>query len=52
MYVQYFIALAAADRGDEATARDAIGKAERSGYPRKMLQADPVLKRFVAGGAG
>ncbi len=49
MYVQYFIALAAADRGDEATARDAIGRAERNGYPRKLLEADPVLKRFVTG---
>ena len=52
MYVQYFIALAAADRGDEATARDAIGQAERNGYPRKLLEADPVLKRFVTGGRG
>ena len=49
MYVQYFIALAAADRGDDAKARDAIGRAERSGYPRKLLEADPVLKRFVTG---
>ena len=52
MYVQYFIALAAADRGDEATARDAIGRSERNGYPRKLLEADPVLKRFVAGRGG
>ena len=49
MYVQYFIALAAADRGDDAKARDAIGRAERSGYPRKLLEADPILKRFVTG---
>ena len=52
MYVQYFIALAAADRGDEATASDAIGRAERNGYPRKLLEADPVLKRFVVGRGG
>ena len=50
MYVQYFIALAAADRGDNARAREAIGRAERSGYPRKLLEADPVLKPFVTGG--
>jgi TolB-like protein/Flp pilus assembly protein TadD/DNA-binding winged helix-turn-helix (wHTH) protein len=49
MYVQYFIALAAADRGDQAQAREAIGRAERSGYPRKLLEADPVLKQFVTG---
>jgi TolB-like protein/Flp pilus assembly protein TadD len=49
MYVQYFIALAAADRRDDAKARDAIGRAQRSGYPRKLLEADPVLKRLVTG---
>jgi tetratricopeptide (TPR) repeat protein len=49
LYVQYFIALAAADRGDDAKARDAIGRAERNGYPRKLLEADPVLRKFVTG---
>jgi TolB-like protein/Flp pilus assembly protein TadD/DNA-binding winged helix-turn-helix (wHTH) protein len=52
MYVQYFIALAAADRGDEAKARDAIGRAERYGYPRKLLGADPALKPYMTGGRG
>ena len=52
MYVQYFIALAAADRGDAAKARDAIGTAERNGYPRALLETDPVLKRFVTGARG
>jgi TolB-like protein/Flp pilus assembly protein TadD len=52
MYVQYFNALAAADRGDQAKALDAMAQAERQGYPRKLLEAEPVLKRFMTGGKG
>jgi len=49
MYVQYFIALAAADRGDDAKARECVALAERNGYPRRLLVAEPVLRKFVTG---
>jgi TolB-like protein/Flp pilus assembly protein TadD len=52
MYVQYYVALAAADRGDETTARNAVAQAERSGLPRKLLKSEPALKRFVTGTSG
>jgi hypothetical protein len=52
MYVYYFVALGAADRGDDAKAREAIAQMQRNGYPRKLIEADPVLKRFVTGTSG
>ena len=50
MYVQYYIALAAADRRDDEKAREAIGRAERSGFPRKLLEVEPALKSFLPHG--
>lgn len=44
MYVYYFLALAAADRGDKAGCVAAIEQAQKLGYPRKLLEADPILK--------
>ncbi len=50
MYVYYYVALGAADRGDDAKAREAIEQMQRNGYPRKLIEVDPALKRFVTGG--
>jgi tetratricopeptide (TPR) repeat protein len=50
MYVHYYVALAAADRGDETTARNALAEAERSGLPRKLLEREPAFKPFLTGG--
>jgi tetratricopeptide (TPR) repeat protein len=47
MYVYYFLALAAADRGDTAASATAIGQAQKLGYPRKLLEADPILKPLL-----
>lgn len=47
MYVYYFLALAAADRGDKASSVAAIEQAEKLGYPRKLLEADPILKSLL-----
>jgi TolB-like protein/Flp pilus assembly protein TadD/DNA-binding winged helix-turn-helix (wHTH) protein len=47
MYVYYFLALAAADRGDKAGSVAAIGQAQKLGYPRKLLEADPILKSLL-----
>jgi Flp pilus assembly protein TadD len=47
MYVYYFLALAAADRGDKAGSIAAIGQAQKLGYPRKLLEADPILKSML-----
>ena len=47
MYVYYFLALAAADRGDKAGSVAAIGQAQKFGYPRKLLEADPILKSLL-----
>jgi TolB-like protein/DNA-binding winged helix-turn-helix (wHTH) protein/Flp pilus assembly protein TadD len=47
MYVYYFLALAAADRGDAAASVAAIGQAQKFGYPRKLLEADPILKSML-----
>jgi Flp pilus assembly protein TadD len=52
MYVHYFVAQSAADRGDDAKAREAIAQMQRNGYPRKLIEADPLLKRFVTGTSG
>jgi tetratricopeptide (TPR) repeat protein len=47
MYVHYFIALAEADRKDAAAAVAAMERAEKSGYPRALLYADPVLRPLL-----
>jgi TolB-like protein/DNA-binding winged helix-turn-helix (wHTH) protein/Tfp pilus assembly protein PilF len=44
IYVNYYRALSAADRGDAAAAAAAAGRAEQLGYPRKLLEADPLLQ--------
>jgi TolB-like protein/Tfp pilus assembly protein PilF len=49
MYVYYFLALAAADRGDVAASVASIEQARRLGYPRKLLEAEPVLKKLLPG---
>jgi TolB-like protein/Tfp pilus assembly protein PilF/DNA-binding winged helix-turn-helix (wHTH) protein len=47
MYVHYFLALAAADRGDKAASLTAIESALKAGYPRKLIEADPILKPLL-----
>jgi TolB-like protein/tetratricopeptide (TPR) repeat protein/DNA-binding winged helix-turn-helix (wHTH) protein len=42
-YVRYYAALAAADRGDLAAARESAAEAVRLGYPETLLRADPSL---------
>jgi len=43
LYVQYYSAVAAADRGDLDKARDRALAAVQLGYPETLLQADPSL---------
>ena len=43
LYVQYYPAVAAADRGDLERAREGALAAVRLGYPKTLLQADPSL---------
>jgi len=43
LYVQYYSAVAAADRGDLEKAREAALAAVKLGYPETLLQADPSL---------
>jgi TolB-like protein/Flp pilus assembly protein TadD len=47
MYVYYFLALTAADRGDKAASVTAIENALKAGYPRKLIEADPILKPLL-----
>jgi Flp pilus assembly protein TadD len=47
MYVHYYLAQAAADRDDIAACRAAMEKAEELGYPRKLLEVDPLLKSLL-----
>ncbi len=44
MNAQVYIALAHADQGDLDTAAEAVARAEKLGYPRRLLLADPQLK--------
>ncbi len=44
MNAQVYIALAHADQGDHGAAVAAIARAERLGYPRRLLRADPQLR--------
>jgi TolB-like protein/Flp pilus assembly protein TadD/DNA-binding winged helix-turn-helix (wHTH) protein len=46
-YVYYYIALAASDRRDRAAAEAGIERALELGYPRKLLEVDPVLKTLL-----
>jgi hypothetical protein len=43
LYVQYYSAVAAADRGDLERAREGALAAAQLGYPEALLQADPSL---------
>ena len=43
VYVSYYAAVAAADRGDADAARRAANEAVRLGYPAALLRADPSL---------
>ena len=52
MYVQYFAALMAADRADTEGVERAAAAALRLGYPRALLQLDPVLKGKLGALAG
>jgi TolB-like protein/tetratricopeptide (TPR) repeat protein/DNA-binding winged helix-turn-helix (wHTH) protein len=52
MYVQYFAALMAADRADTEGVERAAAAALRLGYPRALLQLDPVLKGKLGAFAG
>ena len=47
MYFHYFLALTAADRGDKAASVTAIQNALKAGYPRKLIEADPILKPLL-----
>jgi len=46
-YVYYYVALAAADRKDRAAAEAGIERALNLGYPRTLLEVDPVLKSLL-----
>jgi tetratricopeptide (TPR) repeat protein len=46
--VQYYLAVAAADRGDLVAARKATEEAVRLGYPPALLQAEPSLAKVTA----
>ncbi|HMA30852.1 MAG TPA: tetratricopeptide repeat protein, partial [Casimicrobiaceae bacterium] len=48
MYVHYYLALIAADRGDAAAASAHLHRAEQLGYPRELLAVDPVARPFVS----
>jgi tetratricopeptide (TPR) repeat protein len=46
-YVYYYVAIDAADRKDRAAAEAGIERAIELGYPRKLLEVDPVLKSLL-----
>lgn len=48
-YVNYFAAIAAADRGDRAAAARLAGRAVELGYSRVLVTADPALKGVPLG---
>jgi TolB-like protein/Tfp pilus assembly protein PilF len=50
--VQYFAAVAAADRGDAEDARRAAREAVRLGYPKALLDIDPALATIHRGEGG
>jgi Flp pilus assembly protein TadD len=51
-YVMYYVAVAAADRGDLRAAREAADAAVELGYPVAMLQVDPSLAKLPAAPRG
>ena len=46
-YVYYYVAIDAADRKDRAAAEASIERAIELGYPRALLEVDPVLKSLL-----
>jgi tetratricopeptide (TPR) repeat protein len=48
-YVNYFAAIAAADRGDRATAARLAGRAIELGHSKVLVAADPALKGIPIG---
>ena len=48
-FVSYYAAVAAADRGDHATAARLVSQAVAQGYPAALVKADPVITRYGAG---
>jgi TolB-like protein/Flp pilus assembly protein TadD len=48
MYVHVYIATCEADRGNAAAAAKAMSRAEELGYPRKLLEADPILRPVLS----
>jgi TolB-like protein/Tfp pilus assembly protein PilF/DNA-binding winged helix-turn-helix (wHTH) protein len=46
-FVNYYAALAAFDRGDEAEAARRVVRAIELGYPAALVKADPVISRFA-----
>jgi tetratricopeptide (TPR) repeat protein len=48
-YVNYFAAIAAADRGDRDTAAQLAGRAVELGYSKVLVTADPALKGIPIG---
>ena len=46
-YSAYYRAVAAADRGDDATARRLVARATELGYPPEAINADPALQSVL-----
>ena len=51
-YVNYFAAIAAADRGDRATAARLAGRAIELGHSKVLVSSDPALKGVPIGSGG
>jgi tetratricopeptide (TPR) repeat protein len=47
LYVQYFAAVSAADRGDRETALQAVAALVRLGYPRALLRSAPEFRSLL-----
>jgi TolB-like protein/tetratricopeptide (TPR) repeat protein/DNA-binding winged helix-turn-helix (wHTH) protein len=47
LYVQYFVGVAAADRGDRETALHAVAALVRLGYPRSLLRSAPEFRSLL-----
>jgi len=47
MYVHYYLGLTEADHDDPVAAAAAIRRAQRLGYPQRLLEADPVLRSLT-----
>jgi tetratricopeptide (TPR) repeat protein len=47
MYVQYYRAVAAADRGDRRAALEAVAQLLKSGYPPSLLRLAPEFRSLT-----